>query len=197
MKRKITFIADDGKEFETEKECSDYEHKKRKEKAAAITQTIWDLDTAIWHAYYPDIRTEDEEPRLNIAYMWLKQDIVHILSDKTIDMETAKEDILTRIKATAYHEAILSRYIHMDEIMKEVEIRRDYLTALKAAKSGGDVSNEIRYTLGKRDLEQLAKLHKSGKCRKKIEDLLTDCNFHYECGKFRNKEYDEFLDKTE
>ncbi len=197
MERKVIFIADDGKEFETEKECWDYEHKKRKEKAAAIEQTIWDLDTAIWNAYYPDSETEDEETRLDIAHIWLKRDIIYILSDETIDMETAKEDILTRIKATAYHEEILSRYIHMDKIMKEVEIRRDYLTALKAAKSGSDVSSKIGYALGQRDLEQLAKLHKSRKCRKKIEELLTSCKFRYECSKFCNKEYDEFLDKAE
>lgn len=36
-------------------------------------------------------------------------------------------------------------------------------------------------------------LHKANKCRKKIEDLLTDCNFHYESAKFHNKDYAEFL----
>ena len=30
--------------------------------------------------------------------------------------------------------------------------------------------------------------------QKEIEDLLTDCNFHYESAKFHNKDYTEFFE---
>jgi len=39
----------------------------------------------------------------------------------------------------------------------------------------------------------LTKLHKSKKFGKKIEDLLTDCNFHYECELMSSKDYSKWL----
>ena len=32
-----------------------------------------------------------------------------------------------------------------------------------------------------------------GELWRKIEELLEDCNFHYENGKFQDGEYDEFI----
>lgn len=80
-----------------------------------------------------------------------------------------------------------------DDDITEDEIREDWETALEQVNRGSDLSSKIGYGFSKEDITELAKLHKNNICREKIEDLLTDCNFHSECGKFANGEYDEFL----
>ena len=77
--------------------------------------------------------------------------------------------------------------------MTEDEIREDWESALEQVKKGSDLSSKIGYGFSNEDITELAKLHKNNICRDKIEDLLTDCNFHSECSKFVNGEYDEFL----
>ena len=77
--------------------------------------------------------------------------------------------------------------------MTEKEIRENWESALEQVKDGTDLSSKIGYGFSDKDITELAKLHKANKFREKIEDLLTDCNFHYECGQFANGEYEEFL----
>ena len=77
--------------------------------------------------------------------------------------------------------------------MTEEEIREDWESALEQVENGTDLSSIIGWAFSDEDITELAKLHKANICREKIEDLLEDCNFHYECGKFANEEYDEFL----
>lgn len=74
-----------------------------------------------------------------------------------------------------------------------MEIRRDYHTALKKVKVGGELAPLLKWRFSKEDLKKLAALHKANKCRRKIENLLTDCNFHAEVGKFTAGKYEEFL----
>ena len=81
--------------------------------------------------------------------------------------------------------------------MTEDEIREDWESALEQVKNGTDLSSIIGWAFSDEDITELAKLHKNNICREKIEDLLEDCNFHYECGKFANGEYDEFLKEGE
>lgn len=191
---KIMYISEDGKKFETEKDCRNYEENLKREKIIAIQKTMIELDEKIWKKYYPNDNIEESKPELHVANIWLRNDIVHILVDENIDTIEAQKDILSIIEDTAYHKEILEKYILMDSILKEVKIRKDYKSAFAKVKDGSDIAHEINYTFGKSDLKQLAKLHKSNKCRKKIEDLLTCCNFHYACGKFLKKEYSEFLE---
>ena len=80
-----------------------------------------------------------------------------------------------------------------DDDITEDEIREDWETALEQVNCGSDLSSKIGYAFSNEDITELAKLHKNNICREKIEDLLTDCNFHYECSKFANGEYEEFL----
>ena len=80
-----------------------------------------------------------------------------------------------------------------DDDITEDKIREDWETALEQVNRGSDLSSIIGWAFSDEDITELAKLHKANICRDKIEDLLTDCNFHYECGKFANGEYDEFL----
>ena len=50
----------------------------------------------------------------------------------------------------------------------------------------GQIASRIEWGFTKADLETLAELHKNGIHRNKIEDLLEDCNFHYECGNWHD-----------
>lgn len=77
--------------------------------------------------------------------------------------------------------------------MTEEEIREDWKSALEQVEEGSDLSSIIGWAFSDEDITELAKLHKANICRDKIEDLLEDCNFHSECSKFANGEYDEFL----
>lgn len=77
--------------------------------------------------------------------------------------------------------------------MTEQEIRSDWAAALRSVKYGYELSKWIDYGFYDEDIVELAKLHKRNRFRRKIEDLLEDCNFHYECGKFADHDYDEFL----
>ena len=77
--------------------------------------------------------------------------------------------------------------------MTEEEIREDWKSALEQVEDGTDLSSIIGWAFSDKDITELAKLHKDNICRDKIEDLLTDCNFHSECSKFVDGEYDEFL----
>ena len=80
----------------------------------------------------------------------------------------------------------MRKFAKISEFLEKIiKSKRDHLASF--------LSGPLDWSFSKRDLTELAKLHKANKCRKKIEDLLTDCNFHYESAKFHNKDYTEFL----
>ena len=83
--------------------------------------------------------------------------------------------------------------LNWTNIEKSFAIRRDFASALRNVKEGRKLAPDLGWSFYDRDIVELAKLHKAGKFRKKIEDLLEDCNFHYECGLLAAKEYDELL----
>lgn len=56
-----------------------------------------ELDEKIWKKFYPDDK-EDSKPELHTAYLWLKSDIVHILTDEAFDTETVENEIMAMIK---------------------------------------------------------------------------------------------------
>ena len=188
MKVEKTYIADDGKRFDDENECIKYENELKQKAKNEILQEIKDLDLAIWKKYHPDYKCGDE-PELYQASMWLNTDITAIL----IEFPESEDEVISMIKNAKHGNEIIRDYLKLDAIKKEVMIRTDFLSALQSVESGSDLSSNIGYSLSSRDLSELAKLHKSNKCRIKIEELLTSCNFHYECGKFVKEEYDEFL----
>lgn len=188
MRIEKTYIADDGERFDDEIECRKYERKIREEKRNEILQEIKDLDLKIWKKYHPDYK-EDNEPELYQVTMWLNTDIASIM----VEFPESENDIISIIKNAKYGDEIIKDYLKLDSIRDEVMIRTDFLSALRFVKDVSDLASRIGYSLSHKDLTELAKLHKANKCRRKIENLLTSCNFHYECEKFVNKEYDEFL----
>ncbi len=192
MIKKISYISDDGLEFESEKECLNHEQKKKKEKTNQILEEIKNLDLKIWKKYHPDYNDENE-PTLEQAPSWLGTDVESILTE----FPDSEEEVLEMIQKSRYGEEILQKYIKMEEINKAVSVRRDFLTALKSVREGSDLSGILHYGFSKKDIRELAKIHKSGKCRTKIESLLTDCNYHTESGDFHARRYDAYLNIPE
>lgn len=71
MRIEKTYIADDGKRFDSEIECRIYEKESKKTKTKAILQEIKNLDLTIWKKYHPDYK-EDDFPDLHESPTWLK-----------------------------------------------------------------------------------------------------------------------------
>lgn len=184
MRTKMLYIAEDGISFESEIECRVHERKVKQE----ILQNMKDLDLYLWKKYFPESEI-NAEPELYQASMWLQTDIAEIM----VSFPESKDEIISTIKANPYGDKILQDYLNFDKLKRRVEIRKDFLTALKSVKRGSELSGLLEWSFSNKDLTELAKLHKANKCRRKIEDLLTDCNFHYECSKFHDKDYTEFL----
>ena len=103
----------------------------------------------------------------------------------------SEDAIIAMILSSKYGSQILTEYIHLDQIKETVKIRSNFEDALKNL-SVGDLSSRIDYAFSKEDLKNLAILHKKNRFRKKIENLLENCNFHYECGALMAKKYEIF-----
>jgi hypothetical protein len=65
--------------------------------------------------------------------------------------------------------------------------------ALAKCKQGRNLSRSLGWGFTDEEITELAKLHKANKYCDKIEDLLEDCNFHYENSKFKAHDYSEFI----
>lgn len=193
MRKEVTYIADDGTRFTSYEECIRYEKSQQEERERNIYNAISELDEIIWHQFYQDADGDYKAPELYVSDAWLKSDIVYVLSDEDNDFEAAECKIRKIIQNSPYADEIM-KILDFDKIRREVEVRRDYGTALRQVKHGWELSGVIRNGFSKQDLCNLAKLHKSNKYRRKIEELLTDCNFHTECGNFAKRNYEEYLE---
>ena len=142
------------------------------------------LDKAIWKAVYP-AETASDVPSDYRAGMWLQSDLEAI----RVKDETEYNDVVRRfVEKSPLADEVLEK-IDFDQIEKQAAIRTDWASALKKAKKGSDLSSDIGFGFSKFDLIKLAKLHKANKFRKKIEDLLSDCNYHSECGEWSEGVY--------
>jgi len=72
--------------------------------------------------------------------------------------------------------------------MTEGKIRADWESAL-ATMDYYEISEAIEWGFYPEDLRKLMQLHRAGERRNKIEDLLTDCNFHSFCACLSDGDY--------
>lgn len=79
-------------------------------------------------------------------------------------------------------------YAHADDLDEEW-VRENWEEALAGPSGYGDIASSIGWGFTREDLETLKELHKAGKFREKIEDLLDDCNFHTESGNWHDGNY--------
>lgn len=190
MKKKVTYEAADGKLFDNEIDCFCYERKLIEKQIWQEDHALADLDEKIRGKY--GSAPSDEEIPPNQAYIWLKADTEDILAEADENtFETVKKDIYQIISSDTYGKDFLKKY--KDDIELNISIRRDFDTAFKTMTVTNIVEN-LEYMFSKRDLARLAVIHKSGKCRRKIEDILTAANFHTECSDFCSRDYDKYID---
>ncbi len=153
------------------------------------------LDEVIWKHFYPNWQPDDETLTISDdnCFMYFEEDIKCIFRDNDIDR--AKEYIFEQIhlQSSAPVESYIKKHLHMDKCIDDAMIRKDFAAALRSVKHGDDLSGRLDWSFSPKDISELAKLHKAGKFRKKIENLLTDCNFHSECSMITAKQYDELI----
>ena len=78
--------------------------------------------------------------------------------------------------------------------MREQDIRNNFALAFDQVEDGADLSEKLHFGFSDIDIANLAKLHRDQpKYRRKIFDLLEDCNFHTENADFENGEYEKYL----
>ena len=123
--------------------------------------------------------------------------IIHMEADidsvlvKAEDTEATGAKIYSiAVKAGATAEALTEVEKMINKGKKSAAIRRDWPAAFRRVKNGRELSDAIGWGFYKDDLRTFLKLHKANKFRKKIEDLLTDCNYHIFCGYLWAREYD-------
>lgn len=177
----IQYIADDGAKFNFESDCLEYEEKLRSEHHKALLAGAKELDLTLWKKYFPDDKSELEEPELALAFVWLENDISEIVLRN--NMKPSLSNIKNEILAAENGSEILSK-LSWEKIENTVTIKSDWVAAFGSTKAGSDLAHPLGYTLSGIDLKELAALHKANKYRKKIESLLTCMNFHAACQDF-------------
>ena len=148
------------------------------------------LDRAIWNMYMPKAaeRTAaiDKVPSDWRIQMWLRADIESVMLGTKL--ERFEEIMDETVRKSPFADKIIP-LLELDRIKDAVLIRKDWAAALKSVKHGRELSRRIEYGFSGNDLMALARLHKANRYRKKIEQLLTDCNFHTECCQFSEGDY--------
>ena len=155
-------------------------------------QSAWDTLLALCKKYLPDAELSESsaKPDYLAVDLWYRTVLVSIVLCSP--SKPSLEDLMAEILETEYGRRILDM-ISLPKIEQEITVRGDWAGALRKAAHGSDLSASLLYGLGEYDLKMLAILHRAGRFCKKIEELLTDCNFHKECGDFMNKRYAEYL----
>lgn len=202
MKKKVIYEASDGKGFESYLECEDYERELKKQHDNAVlsdaVNILIDLDKNFWanDRIYTTLEDTIEKCRYNPG-IYL-QAMIRDTFNKNDEISYSKLEIEIKniFSQYKYGNEVFDKYLDYDifeSAQEEAKIRHDFAAALKKCKNGYELSSPLHWGFSNKDIFELAKLHKSNKFRKKIEDLLEDCNFHYECEKFSKNEYDEFF----
>ena len=160
------------------------------ENTLALQHEMSRLDSIIGAKYLCDGSPVPED-QMHIVYMWLENDISSSLSESA-DIDKTFDEICEILKESPLYSDI-NEVISLQTAYRRAKIRSDFATALRNVKNGSALSGVLGWSFSDKDLIALAKLHKSNKFRKKIEDLLTDCNFHYECSLMSSKDYSKWL----
>lgn len=159
-------------------------------KTVALSKVLLDLDNEITAHFNLTLTVAPNE---NVAAMWLNADIPYILlKQEEGDREKAEEYIKAKIDATGRATEIY-KVINWNSIKEKVKIRSDFASALRKVKNGAELAGRLGWSFSDDDLRQLTALHRKNRFRQKIEDLLTDANFHSECILLQDRKYDELL----
>ena len=164
--------------------------KKRIARREKVEEELIRLDTEIWKKYHP----EDTKVSKEVKGWWLKEDIGYLLAERDCDIDERFSEIEKIINSSEYAEDISEKFSLKLSCYDVAALRRDLASTLKKYKDISDLSSDLNYSFTHQDIRDFVALHRKNRFRKKIEDLLTNCNFHYECSMMCNKKYDELLE---
>ncbi len=144
---------------------------------------------SIWNELYPDDDCDFcATPVDDRALMFLITDLKTIATYR--GMSVVNEMFKRHIKPSP-EGMYISEHINWTTIKVQAAVRNNWKKAFEFSKS---LSSVISYAFSAKDVARLAKLHmEDPEYRKRIEELLTDCNFHEECASFIRGEYSRFL----
>lgn len=188
----IIYRADDGTEFRNQTDCLLHERMSNlsHNKVINVKLAFFDVTKKLAKKYYNEDLDESDFSILDFAkYI---ESIVYDNYSKNFGKLNRLKSEMEGIIHKSKHSDMIMRQFDFDKARRKAEIRHNLADVLSKYE-GDEIAKKLEFTLWTSDLCELAKLHKADKCRKKIEDLLTDCNFHYESAKFHNKDYTEFL----
>ena len=157
----------------------------------SVNQAVQEIGKRFYGSEWPMRNDANIYQALNI----LQVDIAGAL-ERADDMQAAR-DVIDEIIDHTDNPAVLRQYVSIDAAWRDAEIRRDWASALRAVKHGEDLSHDIDWAFSPRDIKNLAKLHKANRFRKKIENLLDDCNFHTEAALMSSHQYDKLLNEED
>lgn len=121
------------------------------------------------------------------------QSCIALCLTKSEDIDECRAEIEGILKESSKYDDI-KQIISVDNAYKNASIRRNFAAAFEKVKHGCDLSGILGYGFSNGDLTNLAILHKENQYRDKIEDLLTDCNFHEECEMMSSGDYSMWLE---
>jgi len=190
IKKELEALA--ARKAELEIQLKEAEVEEKDNALTARAKAMYDADCRLVEKYMPELKSHD--PRLdelldsrNIGALsaWLRSDVAHCLKASKLE-QSSIDDIKSIVSGCEDFDTD-----DLNECIRDARIRLDFAEAFRHVKDGSDLSGDLGYGFSKSDLRVLMNLHKAGKFRKKIEDVLTDCNFHYESGLLSDKKYEE------
>ena len=153
-------------------------------------------DKAICRRFLPHLSEEQKNEGIPASYAGLLELYLHYDIEAAFnhsdDLDATQNAIYDILDENDIPYETICR-INVPSARKSSEIRRDWGKALSSVKNGCELSGPIDYGFSEDDICALARLHKQNRFRKKIEDLLEDCNFHTECTDFASGKYDKYL----
>ncbi len=156
----------------------------------SILKELHKLDIALWKKYKPDDTKQYEIPTDYRILDYLRCDIETIMSNTPAEQWN---EYITKILSQSDMYIELLPYLKLNQIKSSVKIRKNWKNALQNIRKGNELSSQIQYKLSNDDIIELTKLHTNRRYKKKIEDLLTDCNMHHECGMLVNGQHEKLI----
>ena len=161
--------------------------REKKAKEAKVVSDLKDAIHKIWNEFWKDTDHTEPELALNNSFNCVSSLILWIEADIEYALKRSKMQGLGKIK-----EIIKDiEGINLDKCIEAGRIRCDFSSVLKNVKHGSELSGKLGYGFSTDDLVDLMNLHKKNMFRRKIEDLLEDCNFHTESGLLSEGNYSE------
>lgn len=155
-----------------------------------MTQKVLAQMMYVYKAFSKEFfNTEDIDFAKGNPIIHMEADVDSVLVKAEDTEATGAKIYSTAVKAGATTEALSEVEKMIDKGKKSAVIRHNWPSAFRKVKNGRDLSSAVGWGFYKDDLRTFLKLHKANKFRKKIESLLTDCNYHTFCGYLSVGEY--------